>query len=303
MNTNKYPIAVMWNYGYQCNMNCIHCYSRTEAVEDRSSAMTTEQAEYIAREIIQAKSLHVHFGGGEPLIRKDFGPIATCLTNAGINVSLSSNGTYIDKDVAQLLFRIPVDRVALSFHGITPATHDAFTRHPGAFDGLLKACANVVRAGVRTKIVYSLNARTRQEATGVFDLAQDCGVANIQFSPIKIVGNAAKNLQELQLTPEEWKAMYEELIAKAEAYPNLSIHFGFDNNPIVSGYVGKTILPCPCGRYSITVKPNGDVSPCNVVSTVVGNVFQKPLLDIWQNAPELHTIRSGTASPCMSFKA
>jgi len=303
MNTYRYPIAVMWNYGYQCNMSCIHCYSRVEAAENRSSVMTSVQAKYIAHEIVLTQAMHVHFGGGEPLMRDDFGSIAAYLTKAGVSVSLSSNGTYINEDMAQLLLHIPIDRVALSFHGVTSVTHDTFTRYPGSFDGLLRACENLVRTGVRAKIVYSLNAHTRRESTEVFNFAQDCGITSIQFSPVKITGNAAKNIQDLQLKPEEWKSLYKDIIAKAKDYPDLNIHLGFDNNPVVAGYIGKIILPCPCGRYSITVKPNGDVSPCNIVSIVVGNVFQQSLLDIWQNAPELRAIRNEAKSPCMALQA
>ncbi len=296
-----YPVTVMWNFGYQCNMNCIHCYSRQDARANIEHEMTLVQAEHIAAEIIAAKAVHTHFGGGESLMRPDFGPIASSLTSTGINVSLSSNGAFIDESTANLLRVIPLDFVSLSFHGIKAATHDAFTRHPGSFDGLLRAATILKAAGVRTKIVFSLHARSRDEAPGVFDLARECGVTFVQFAYVKAVGNAAENLTSLQLSPSEWVALYSAIRTQAESYPDLNIHFGLDNNPIIAGYVGQTILPCPCGRYSIAIKPNGDVSPCNVVTTVVGNVYRQSLLDIWQEAPELIKIRSGTANPCASF--
>jgi len=298
MIANDYPAAVMWNYGYQCNMNCLHCYSRAEAATGESVNMTIEQATYIAREIIRARPIHVHFGGGEPLMREDFVPVAKLLTGVGINVSLSTNGTFLDVRMARHLAAIPVDRVALSFHGIDATVHDAFTRHAGSFAGLLEASANVLRAGVRIKLVYSLNALTRDAAPSVYALAESLGILSIQFAPVKIVGNAAANLRDLQMTPDEWRALYDTLQAEGARHLNIDTHYGFDNNPVIADIVGKDILPCPCGRYSITVKPNGDVSPCNVVPTVVGNVFQRPLLDIWRHVPELLAIRSGTASPC-----
>jgi len=302
MSAYKYPVVVMWNYGYQCNMNCIHCYSRIEAAKNKFFSMTNEQVMYIAHEIVATQAMHVHFGGGEPLLREDFGSAAAYLSKAGIGVSLSSNGFYINKDMAQLLADIPIDQVALSFHGVTSRAHDTFTRYPGSFNGLIKACENLVRAGVRVKIVYSLNAHTARESTEVFHFAQDYGITSIQFSPVKIIGNATKNLQSLQLKPEEWKFLYKDIIAKAKDYSRLNVHLGLDNNPVIAGYLGKTISPCPCGRYSISIKPNGDVSPCNVVPMVVGNIFHQSLLDIWQNAPELQTIRNGNKSPCLTLQ-
>ena len=68
------PVLILWNYGYWCNMDCLHCYSRREArmsVRD----MSGEEADFLAGKFIEAGVMQVHFGGGEPLGRDDMLPI------------------------------------------------------------------------------------------------------------------------------------------------------------------------------------------------------------------------------------
>src|SRR3989344_9021603 len=95
-------IIVLWNYGHWCNMHCLHCYTRPSA-ETSLVDMTTSEAEAIAQKLIDAEVLHVHFGGGEPLGREDFLTIASMLTAAGISVTLSTNGSLLNEEIADQL--------------------------------------------------------------------------------------------------------------------------------------------------------------------------------------------------------
>ena len=297
MNSSKYPILVLWNFGYQCNMNCKHCYSRVEARESRER-MTQKQAGNIADKIIKAKAVHVHFGGGEPLMRTDFLKIASRLTRAGLTISLSTNGTFLDRKMADKLAALKITTVGLSIYGTNAHTHDAFTRYPGAFDDLMKALEHLKEAKVKSKFVFILCAETVPEAAKVINLAYKLGVNEVQFYTFKVAGNAIRQFKQLKLNPNKWQKVYETLFATAKSYPSLTIDFGLDNDPVIARYLGKTALPCPCGRYSIVIKPSGDVSACGLAVNVIGNVHRQSLLDIWQNSPELLLIRQETKSPC-----
>jgi len=294
---SKYPISVLWNFGYQCNMNCQHCYSRIEA-KGEYERMTSRQAETIADSIIESKALHVHFGGGEPLMRRDFLKIAAKISNEGLATSLSTNGEYLTQRVADQISALRMTSVGLSIYGASTSTHDAFTRYPGAFDGLMKALAHLKSAKVKSKFVFILCAKTVSEMEKVLELADKSGVQGVQFYPFKIAGNAVQQINQLQLSLNDWQKVYEKLFALAEKYSNVTVDFGLDNNPIIAGYLGRKTLPCPCGRYSIVIRPSGDVTACAVAVRVIGNIHRRPLLGIWQNSPELLSIRKGKKSPC-----
>ncbi len=135
----------------------------------------------------------------------------------------------------------------------------------------------------------------------VVKLADKLGVQEIQFYPFKVAGNAVREIKHLQIRPDDWQEVYEKLFAAAEKYSNIIMDFGLDNNPIIAGYLGKISLPCPCGRYSIVVRPSGDVTACGLAVKVIGNVHRQSLVDIWRNSPELLLIRQGKKSPCELF--
>jgi len=301
MEGSKYPISVLWNFGYQCNMNCLHCYSRPEA-KKRHEKMTDDEAMKIADEIIKSRALHVHFGGGEPLMRKDFLSIASKIRQSGLTVSFSTNGTFLSQKLADQIADIPINVVGVSIYGSNNTTHDAFTRYPGSFDGLIKACKYLKNSGVRQKFVVILCKKTVTEAVKIIRLASGLNIDGVQFYTLKFSGNAIKRINQLRLSPDEWKIAYERIFSEAEKKPQLNIDFGLDNDPLVAGYLGRPFTSCPCGKYSIVVRPSGDVSACGVAVNIIGNVHNQSLLDIWENSPELLAIRSGGKNPCQNLR-
>jgi len=300
MDSSKYPVWVLWNFGYQCNMNCLHCYSRGEAIKEYEN-MTVRQAEDIANKIIKAKVLHVHFGGGEPLMRNDFFSNVLRLATAGLTISLSTNGWFLDQEIADKIAETSINIVALSIHGADSDTHDSFTRCQGAFEKLIKARMCLKKAGVKTKFVIVLCKKTTMEVVEILHLAEDLEIEQVQFYPMKIVGNAGEEIKDLWLSADDWKNTYDIIFKEAKLHPMLNIDFGLDNDPMVAGYLNRKALPCPCGRFSVVIKPSGDVSACSLAMNIVGNVHQRSLLDIWQNSEDLLAIRRGKRSPCESI--
>ena len=71
--------------------------------------------------------------GGEPLSRPDFFEIAEGCVKLFTRVALATNGTLIDDAMARKIADVGIQRVAISFDGATPATHDTFRGMPGSF--------------------------------------------------------------------------------------------------------------------------------------------------------------------------
>jgi MoaA/NifB/PqqE/SkfB family radical SAM enzyme len=165
------PVLILWNYGYWCNMDCLHCYSRREArmsVRD----MSGEEADFLAGKFIEAGVMQVHFGGGEPLGRDDMLPIATRLKRSGIRVTLSTNGWFLTEAIADAISSVPFSMVAFSIHGSDAASHDAFTRCEGAWNRLVEAVGRLVDRGISTKLVMTLMRPTASHAVKLLELAK-----------------------------------------------------------------------------------------------------------------------------------
>ena len=54
----------------------------------------------------------------------------------------------------------------------------------------------------------------------------------------------------------------------------------------------SSFFGCPGGKFSITVKTNGDVVKCNVSRNSLGNIMETPFNEIW-NAISIHEVQRG----------
>ena len=139
------PIVV-WNITNRCNLRCLHCYA---SANSDVRELTTEQCFQILDSLAEFKVPLILFSGGEPLLRDDIFEIAGYAKKKGIKSVLSTNGTLIDRDVAENL-RV-FEYVGVSLDGLA-STNDRFRGVEGAyeraFNGLLKA-SEVVLSGIR----------------------------------------------------------------------------------------------------------------------------------------------------------
>lgn len=298
------PVIVLWNYGHWCNMHCLHCYTRPSA-EESSVDMTTQDAEKIAKQLIEAEVLHVHFGGGEPLGRKDFLSIAKMLTCAGITVTLSTNGSLLSEKIADRLSSLPIAMVAFSIHGTDVVSHDSFNRFSGAWEKLVLAISRTVTRGIRTKLVMTITRPVAPHAAGLLDLAQCWNVNMVQYQTFKPYGNASLNRAVLTMSADEWRSTYRNIEERLTSLKKrggfgVEVNLGIDNDPELALQLGmqSKLTQCNCGIYSVTIRPNGDVSPCGLSNHMIGNLHQASLREIWQHSPFLMSVRKTGISPC-----
>jgi len=140
-----HPIVV-WNLTNRCNLKCLHCYA---SAGSESYELTTEQCFEIIDKLSEFKVPLILFSGGEPLLRDDIFDIAEYAKKKKIGAVLSTNGTLIDKDVAENLGVF--EYVGVSLDGLK-GINDRFRGVNGAFErafkGLLMA-SEVVLSGIR----------------------------------------------------------------------------------------------------------------------------------------------------------
>jgi radical SAM protein with 4Fe4S-binding SPASM domain len=143
------PIVV-WNVVRRCNLKCVHCYADAKADVE----LTTDQCLEIVDSLSDFGIPLILFSGGEPLLRKDLIEIAEYARKKGINCVLSTNGTLIDKDVAEQLKDI-FSYVGVSIDGLK-ATNDRFRGVDGAFEKAMQGLLNAKDAGMLTGIRFTV---------------------------------------------------------------------------------------------------------------------------------------------------
>jgi len=286
------PLTFNWTLSYRCNFSCLHCYSREEAAEELATADICRMVDILADKQVP----FINFGGGEPLVREDLYDVAAYATSKGLNVSMNSNGWLLDKAAAARLKEVGFKSVGISLDSADAALHDDFRCMPGAWQRATDALRALREVGLRSTLSAVISRINYQHFREILDLARELGVAQVYLHNFKCSGRGFKNREELDLSPEEWKAFYVEALAVKNATSDLSISFddpviaslpGYAENPLVKG--------SSCGKLSLHLKPNGDITPCGFIPLVVGNLLKDDFDTLWQQSPVLNAMRNKEA--------
>jgi GTP 3',8-cyclase len=134
----------------KCNLSCMYCHNEgAECCTDSPTGyeMAPELICGIIREAAKFGIRKVKFSGGEPLFRKDFEDILSCLPPLQ-EVSATTNGILLEKR-AKTLKAAGLNRVNISLDTLIPEKYEAITgASAGSLEKVIKGIDSAVEAGL-----------------------------------------------------------------------------------------------------------------------------------------------------------
>jgi GeoRSP system radical SAM/SPASM protein len=300
----KAPLTINWAVTNRCNFSCGHCYSRT----DPSAELDRATLFACIEKIIAFGVLSINFGGGEPLLRSDLVEIAAFSSRRGLRVSMNSNGYLIDRDKAMVLKESGFAKVGISIDSHIPHVHDTFRGVKGSHGKAVAALAYLKDAGIKTSlssVICKINYHNIQE---LISFAIDHGVHQLNFHNFKCSGLGYSNRDALDLSPDEWKEFYVIALKAKQQIKELEISL---DDPIIASLGVRTdtdslVKGSVCGKLSLNIKSNGDITPCGFIPIVIGNIVTDELKDVWVTSPVLDKMRNkkptGKCASCKSYE-
>lgn len=186
--SERRPIVV-WNITRRCNLKCVHCYSNSEA-RFYPGELDWEQMEQVADDLAGFKVPAVLLSGGEPMIHPRFFNLARLLRSKGLRVTVSTNGTLIDRTAADMLKEIGVTYVGISLDGIGE-THDHFRGRAGTFDKVVDAFEHCVGAGQKVGLRLTLTKHNIRDLDQILNFIEDQGINRVCFYHLVYSGRGA----------------------------------------------------------------------------------------------------------------
>lgn len=171
--------VVVWNCTKTCNLSCVHCYARSEAIKYKNE-LSHEEGIALIDQLAEFKVPVILFSGGEPLLRPDFFELANYAASKGIRPTISTNGTCITKDVAQKLKDMGVGYVGISLDGNID-THDKFRGHVGAYDLAIRGIRNCVATGQKVGLRFTITKDNYKDLNSIFDLLESENIDRVCF--------------------------------------------------------------------------------------------------------------------------
>jgi len=186
--TNHGPVVV-WNVTRTCNLNCLHCYSSSEA-KAYDGELSTAEAMGVIDQLALARVPVILFSGGEPLIRPDIMLLAERAIRHGIRVTFSTNGTLITFEKAKQLKQLGVSYVGISLDGIG-AIHDRFRRKEGAFEAALRGIRNCLAEGQKVGLRFTMNKHNIDSLPEILQLMEEENIPRACFYHLVYAGRGA----------------------------------------------------------------------------------------------------------------
>jgi pyrroloquinoline quinone biosynthesis protein E len=318
------PLALIAELTHRCPLRCVYCSNPLEQAA-RKQELTTDEWQSVFEQAAAMGALHVHFTGGEPLLRADLIDLVAHARAKGLYVNLITSGVGLSEEKLSALVTAGLDHIQLSFQDFDEegANEIAGVR---ALAKKIEA-AQLIRA---TDLAFTVNLvvhrRNIDRLEQMIAFAEGLGPQRIEIANVQYYGWALKNRDLLLPTREQVDRSLETLkrtkrrmssAAKAAAdseslnaglkarstqKQNISIDF------VTPDYYGKYPKPCMggWGRRLMLVGPTGRAMPCHAAAVIPNiefdNVREHSLNWIWEESAAFQMFR-GTEwmqEPCGS---
>lgn len=301
---------IFWELTAACNLKCVHC--RAEAITERlKDELTTQECFKFVDEVTSFANPIMVLTGGEPLRRDDIFEIASYASSKGLRVALATNGTMVNKDIAERLKQAGVIRASISIDGATAKTHDSFRGIPGSFDKALEGCRQIKDAGIELQLNATITKHNADEVEGIFELARNIGAKALHLFMLVPVGCGVRIADEMMLPATRYEKILSWLYKTSRENPDIEVkatcapHYyrimhararkeGRQVTIRTDGMAAVT-KGCLAGSAVCFVSRTGDVQPCGYLPLVAGNIRKTPFKEIWEKSELFASLRGKVA--------
>jgi len=305
MKMDHVPRLVFWELTKKCNLNCIHCRAESEnSIYEGELSLDEIKAviDYIASHYTPILVLT----GGEPLYRADIFQIASYAETKGLKTALASNGTLIDRSMAEKIRTAGIRRVSISLDGCTPESHDGFRGIPDSFEDALRGINYLKEAGVEFQINTTISRRNVDEIEEIMKLAEGIGAKALHIFMLVPVGCGVEIAESEMISKEKYEEVlnwfYDRsrqtaLELKATCAPHyyriIRQRAKSEGRTITFDTDGMSAMTrgCLAGTGVCFISHRGDVQPCGYLPVAVGNVRERLFHDIWENSEIFVSLR------------
>ena len=292
------PLYVKMKVFYGCNLKCEMCNHWRDR---RPAPVSAERISEIIRELGEMGTKKIHISGGEPMLRPQIPEFVELASSLGVKVTMTTNGTLVDKAKAKRLVEGGLRGVNISIDSPIRKMHEKIRGVEGAFKATAKAVELFQRYKHKGKLTIRINtvvSRTNyQTLLTLPDLAHELGADGINLIPVddhcgEILSMRKKDIALFNETiaPRiaERAMALGLLVSDEDAFP-----FGRSESEVRMGRAGRYAFgyydthPCYAPWTHSLIDFNGNVYVCCMTRermAPLGNITVHSFREIWESS-------------------
>lgn len=294
-----------------CNMDCKMCYIRMSPKEmhQQGTPLSVDDWLRIGKEAADSGCMFLLLTGGEPLLYPDFLKLYEGLRHLGIIITLNTNGTLINKQIAETFKHNQPRRVNISLYGASDNTYKALCGNPKGFTQVMNGIHLLLDVGVQVKINFTPTPQNYHDLEGVVEITDNLNIPistpTYMFPPERKPGGMSKHKLN-RLTSQQ--AAYEQLKIIRMAHPHQSdyIHYIKETLDDIKETEEEEVAPpggllCTAGVSSFWVNWKGEISPCGMLQKPTRNLKEYSFGEAWE-AIKTETKQIFTSKKCFNCR-
>jgi radical SAM protein with 4Fe4S-binding SPASM domain len=290
------PLYVKLKVFYGCNLKCEMCNHWRET---REPPVPAKRFMEVISELGEMGTKKIHISGGEPMLRPQIPEFVELASSLGIKVTMTTNGTLVDKAKAKRLVEGGLRGVDISIDSPNRKMHEKIRGVQGAFKATTKAVQLFQRYRHKGKLSIRINtvvSRTNyQTLESLPELAYELGADGINLIPVddhcgEILSMRKKDIhifnEEIGPRIAERALALGLIVSDQEAFP-----FGRTESEVRLGRAGRYAFgyydrhPCFAPWTHSLIDFDGNVYVCCMTREripPIGNIKSQPFQEIWE---------------------
>lgn len=280
------PETVVWEITFRCNVNCIHCGSDCTSVE-KAHQLTTGECFEIIEDLAEIGTKTVILSGGEPLMRKDIGAIATMIRSFGMNVAFISNAYLVNEETIKVLEAIRPVAYGISIDAADAYLHDYIRGKQGCFEHVQNAINLLHAHNITPSVVTTIHKLNYSQLPKLRDFL----IKNkVRLWQIQYGDHIGRMPRETMITEAQFMQIAKFILETREKY---SDKFDKVSGADVFGYLGDLghkvqgeWWGCHAGMRGLGLGSDGTVRGClslQLDEFIEGNARERSLKEIWND--------------------
>ncbi|MBT4539055.1 radical SAM protein [Candidatus Woesearchaeota archaeon] len=269
-----------------------NCYNFWRSEDEKLQKPTEKQlnrALEISERIIEADVFHVTLTGGEPfLFGKNLEQIIKLYRESNVGIRINSNITLANDEICDILMEYNVGVLS----SIISHDEDQFnktTQNKVSFKRFVKGAQLLSNKGIYLSANMVVNKSTLDSVYDTGKFAYELGFKGFNATRISPSNNGMiQNYDSLILNNKDIVILLDQLM-------ELKSDFGMQVGTLnalpycavddINKYGSIFNRSCVAGLTSAGVASNGDLRACQHFDITYGNIFERPLLEIWAEIP------------------
>lgn len=280
----RVPLQVAIEVTRRCPLECLHCYNNLamDDVEARRQELNKEEHFRILDELVDMGCFWLLYTGGEIFARKDFLEIYTYAKKKGFLITLFTNGTIVNEQIADYLAEWPPFAIEITLYGRTRETYEALTAIPGSYDRCLRGIALLKQRGLPLKLKTVATSVNKHEVLAMRQFAEEeLGVEFKIDGQINPRIDCSQSPLAVRLTPEEVVALDMSTPKAVSEYRRLAKR-DLENPPNLAQ--NDSVYFCGGGMNSFAINAYGEMGICVISQQETFRLHGTGLKEVWENS-------------------